>query len=289
MAKERSDLLQGTLDMLVLKALQLEAMHGWGITERMEQWSEQVLQLGQGTLYPALYRLERQGLIKSDWNVTENSRRARYYSLTSQGRRQLEAELAAMAPHVPRRQSGARRNCAVAGDPVMSRMRWMRSMRWIREGWRRLRSLTRLDALERGLDDEIRFHIERQTEKNLRTGMTPVEARRRAYIQFGGVEGIKESTRDEFRPALVQDSALDLRYAIRCPAAGASLHAGGRFNARAGHRRDDGGFHGRSRGADQAVALSRPRRSGEPEAHVGGTELWPASRDVSFTVAHLLA
>jgi transcriptional regulator len=92
--KERSDLLQGTLDMLVLKALQLEPMHGWGITERIEQWSESVLQLGQGTLYPALYRLERQGSITSEWKVTENSRRARYYSLTRQGRRQLESELA---------------------------------------------------------------------------------------------------------------------------------------------------------------------------------------------------
>jgi len=92
--KERGDLLQGTLDMLVLKALQLEAMHGWGITERIEQWSEHVLQLGQGTLYPALYRLERQELIRSEWRITENSRRARYYSLTRQGRRQLETELA---------------------------------------------------------------------------------------------------------------------------------------------------------------------------------------------------
>ena len=94
MTKERGDLLQGTLDMLVLKALQLEPMHGWGITERIEQWSEHVLQLGQGTLYPALYRLERQGLIRSEWKVTENSRRARYYALTRQGRRQLDAELA---------------------------------------------------------------------------------------------------------------------------------------------------------------------------------------------------
>jgi PadR family transcriptional regulator, regulatory protein PadR len=68
-------------------------MHGWGITERIEQWSEHVLCLGQGTLYPALYRLERQGLIRSEWKVTENSRRARYYSLTRQGRRQLETEL----------------------------------------------------------------------------------------------------------------------------------------------------------------------------------------------------
>jgi PadR family transcriptional regulator, regulatory protein PadR len=93
-AKEKGDLLQGTLDMLVLKALQLEPMHGWGITERIEQWSESVLQLGQGTLYPALYRLERQGLIRSEWRITENSRRARYYSLTRPGRRQLETELA---------------------------------------------------------------------------------------------------------------------------------------------------------------------------------------------------
>lgn len=94
MAKERSDVVQGTLDMLVLRALQLEPMHGWGITERIEQWSEQVLQLGQGTLYPALYRLERQGFVRSDWRVTDNNRRARYYSLTAQGRRHLEDSLA---------------------------------------------------------------------------------------------------------------------------------------------------------------------------------------------------
>jgi putative ABC transport system permease protein len=88
-------------------------------------------------------------------------------------------------------------------------------MRRIREGWRRLRSLTRAGGLDRGLDEEIRFHIERQTEKNLRAGMTPDEARRRAYIKFGGVERVKESTRDEFRPVLVQDSLLDLRYGVR--------------------------------------------------------------------------
>ncbi len=94
MAHERGDLLQGTLDMLVLKALQLEPMHGWGITERIEQWSESVLQLGQGTLYPALYRLERQGLIRSEWKVTENNRRARYYSLTRVGRQAVADEIA---------------------------------------------------------------------------------------------------------------------------------------------------------------------------------------------------
>src|SRR5918998_4201209 len=94
MAKEGGDLIQGTLDMLVLKALQLEPMHGWGITERIEQWSENVLQLGQGTLYPALYRLERQGLITSEWKVTANNRRARYYALTRDGRKHFADELA---------------------------------------------------------------------------------------------------------------------------------------------------------------------------------------------------
>jgi PadR family transcriptional regulator PadR len=93
-ARDKADVLQGTLDMLVLKALQLEPMHGWGITERIEQWSESGLQLGQGTLYPALYRLERQGLIKSEWKVTANNRRARYYALTRDGRRHFADELA---------------------------------------------------------------------------------------------------------------------------------------------------------------------------------------------------
>jgi PadR family transcriptional regulator, regulatory protein PadR len=90
--KNKGDLLQGTLDMLVLKALELEPMHGWGITERIEQWSEKVLQINQGSLYPALYRLQRQGWISSAWKVTENNRRARYYELTAAGRRQLAAE-----------------------------------------------------------------------------------------------------------------------------------------------------------------------------------------------------
>ena len=93
-AASKGDVLQGTLDMLVLKALQLEPMHGWGITERIGQWSEQVLRLGQGTLYPALYRLERQGFISSEWQKTPNNRRARYYSLTASGRKRLQQELA---------------------------------------------------------------------------------------------------------------------------------------------------------------------------------------------------
>jgi len=86
---ERSDLLQGTLEMLVLKALSLEPMHGWGIGQRLDQWSRDVFRFHQGSLYPALQRMLRRGWIRSDWRVTENGRRARYYALTAAGRRRL--------------------------------------------------------------------------------------------------------------------------------------------------------------------------------------------------------
>lgn len=90
--KTRDELLQGTLDMLVLKSLQLGPMHGWGITERLEHGSRRLLQVGQGSLYPALYRLERQGFISSSWGTSENNRRARFYALTPAGRARLTAE-----------------------------------------------------------------------------------------------------------------------------------------------------------------------------------------------------
>jgi transcriptional regulator len=89
-----TDLLQGTLDVLILKTLALEPMHGWGVAQRIQQISKDVLQIGQGSLYPALHRLEYKGWIESDWGSSDNNRRAKYYSLTRKGRKQLEAELA---------------------------------------------------------------------------------------------------------------------------------------------------------------------------------------------------
>ena len=86
------DLLPGTLELLVLKALSLEPMHGWGIGQRIDQLSRDVFQVQQGSLYPALQRMLRKGWIHSEWRTTEKSRRARYYELTAKGRRQLEAE-----------------------------------------------------------------------------------------------------------------------------------------------------------------------------------------------------
>lgn|ERR1700676_1828944 len=92
MAREKSDLLQGTLDLLILKTLELEAMHGWGITQRIQQVSENVLQVNQGSLYPALHRLEEQGWIRATWKTSENNRQAKYYALTVRGRKQLTDE-----------------------------------------------------------------------------------------------------------------------------------------------------------------------------------------------------
>jgi PadR family transcriptional regulator, regulatory protein PadR len=88
-----TDLLQGTLDVLILKTLALEPMHGWGIALRIQQVSKEVLQVGQGSLYPALHRLEYKGWIKSEWGTSENNRRAKFYLLTTAGRKQLKAEL----------------------------------------------------------------------------------------------------------------------------------------------------------------------------------------------------
>ena len=94
MANPEADLLQGTLDLLALKALQHEPRHGFGVLLRIQQMSQDMLTVEQGSLYPALYRLEERGWIKSEWGVSENNRRAKFYSLTPKGRRQLSAQTA---------------------------------------------------------------------------------------------------------------------------------------------------------------------------------------------------
>ena len=92
-SRPQADALRGSLDLLVLKTLSLVPMHGWGIAQRIQQMSKGILEVNQGSLYPALQRLEKDGLISSDWEQTENNRRARYYKLTASGRRALGVEL----------------------------------------------------------------------------------------------------------------------------------------------------------------------------------------------------
>jgi transcriptional regulator len=91
-AKAKNNLLQGTLDMLVLKALSLGPMHGYGVGQRIQQISDDVLRVEEGSLYPALYRIEQQGWIESEWGVSENNQQAKFYRLTRQGRKQLQVE-----------------------------------------------------------------------------------------------------------------------------------------------------------------------------------------------------
>jgi transcriptional regulator len=90
--KTKQDLLQGTLDLLILRTLALNSMHGWGISQRIQQVSQGVLNINQGSLYPALYRLEVKGWVRTEWNNSENNRKAKYYSLTRLGRKQLAEE-----------------------------------------------------------------------------------------------------------------------------------------------------------------------------------------------------
>ena len=92
MTKQKPDLPQGTLDLLILKALSLGPMHGYGVGQRIQQLAEEMLQIEEGTLYPALYRIEQRGWIESEWGVSENNRRARFYKLTRAGRKQLAVE-----------------------------------------------------------------------------------------------------------------------------------------------------------------------------------------------------
>jgi transcriptional regulator len=94
MAQDNLDLLQGTLDMLLLKALQLEALHGYAIARRVQQLSKEVLKVEEGSLYPALHRIEERGWVESEWGTSENNRRAKFYRLTRAGRKHLESETA---------------------------------------------------------------------------------------------------------------------------------------------------------------------------------------------------
>jgi transcriptional regulator len=94
MSLDRSELMQGTLELMVLRVLALEPMHGWGIAQRLEQMSKDVFSVNQGSLYPALQRMKRKGWVRSEWRVTDNNRRARYYQLTRAGEKQLAKERA---------------------------------------------------------------------------------------------------------------------------------------------------------------------------------------------------
>ena len=145
----RIELPQGTLDLLILRTLLTGPQHGWAISERVQQVSSEVLSIQQGSLYPALHRLERRGWIKARWGTSDNNRRAKYYELTRSGEKQLEAEDRSLAQAVRCCRTGAGRSVASMLDDLRYRAR----------------ALFRHNEVETELDEELRFHFDREVEK----------------------------------------------------------------------------------------------------------------------------
>ena len=204
----KSDLLQGTLDLLILRTLSGEPMHGWGISQRIQQVSKDVLQVNQGSLYPALHRLEQQGLIEAEWGSSENNRQAKFYQLTRDGRKQLAEETTQLGTPGQRRRSSPRRTLTPGGPPLMKTRMFRRLS--IRFG-----TLFRRDRRERELDAELRYHLDMLVEQNILTGMPPDAARREAMRVFGTLEGIKDEVRDNWLSRFVEMAAQDVRYGVR--------------------------------------------------------------------------
>ena len=199
-----TDLVQGTLDLLILKIVALEPMHGWAIAQRIRQMSGEVLQVGQGALYPALHKLEHHGRIEAEWALSENSRRAKYYTLTRAGRKALEQGSHPMASPI----SGDFANCA---SPLTRRTR----MRFADILRLRIRSLLSRTRVEQELEEEVRYHLERQIEENISAGMTPDKARYAALRSIRDIEQRKEQCREARGMDLIENAGQDLRYAIR--------------------------------------------------------------------------
>jgi transcriptional regulator len=180
----------------------LGPLHGFGIARRIEQVSVDLLYLNQGTLYPALLRLQQQGWITSKWGVSENNRRARFYSLTKSGRRQLAEQ--------PRAGSGwspsSRAYCKASRELEMT---------WLRVFVSRLIALFRNGRLEQELDEELRSHLEMQVGENIRSGMPRHEARYAALRSFGGVEQVKEIYREQRALPMIETLIQDIRYCLR--------------------------------------------------------------------------
>ena len=206
-----SDLIQGTLDLLILKTVALEPRHGWAIAKRIQQVSGDVLLITQGSLYPALHRLEQQGWLKAQAGRTETGRDGKFYALTAAGRRQLAREL---------ERTGCRRRSAWwCAKPSSGSRRSFHSehrmSRTIDKVRLRLASLFRAGNAEQSLKQEIALHLQEQIDEHVAAGMTPADARAAAPAPFGSPGLIEEQCRDTRRVAFVEHLLQDLRYTLR--------------------------------------------------------------------------
>ena len=198
MSPLKTDLPYGTLDLLILKTLDtMGAMHGYSIARRIEQVSESLMRLSQGSVYPALIRLEQAGWIRTEWGVSETNRKVKFYALTKAGARQLRVEVEQLG-----KSHGARGQ--VSGGQTVT----------FRSLVQRLLALTRTRRLDRELDDEVRAHLELAERDARAAGLSPEEARRAARRNFGGLEQMKETHRDERSVRWLDTLTKDVRYGL---------------------------------------------------------------------------
>ena len=203
------ELLQGTLDLLILKAVSLGPLHGYGVLLRIQQISGEELVIQQGSLYPALYRLEHQGVITSEWGDSENNRRAKYYRLTTAGRKRLEAETEKW-----NRMAGSHcGNSSHDTGELMSGQNWLGRKRAELRSW--MRAAAQRRRVEREMESELEFHLESLTADLIRAGRSPHEAARQARIALGTTLTHKEGMRASLGLRWMDELGADLRYAIR--------------------------------------------------------------------------
>ncbi len=194
----QGELLQGTLPLLILRTLSTGPNHGFAIARRIQQISKAVLRVEQGSLYPALHRMELDGLILSYWGTTENNRRAKYYRLTPRGHKALAKET-------------SRWNAiagAVVGDPAGELVPV-----WLSRFWLRLRS-TLHPQHHQELSEELQLHLRLLEEEYVAQGLTPAEARDRARREFGNPTLLQEDSHDLFSFRAVENLAQDVRHAM---------------------------------------------------------------------------
>ncbi len=193
MAHDRKDLFPGALEMMVLRALSQEPRHGYALVQHIKRTSNDLLQVEEGSLYPALQRMLRAGWVKARWDTSPSGRRVRVYTITAAGRTRLEREVSQLRAHARRHQARPRTG----------------------EAMNFLRRLIERRQLERDLSDELRQHLDEKIEALVADGVPRGEAELRAHREFGNVTAIEERGREVWRWQLVEDAWADLRYATR--------------------------------------------------------------------------
>ena len=243
-----TDLVQGTLHMLILKTLALEPMHAYGIGARLEQISKGVFLVNAGSLFPALRRLERDGLIEGDWQVTENNRRAKVYRLTAQRTCQVQERGARLGGPDRRHLENPQ---GLTGRVVMA------IFSRVIGGFR---GLFQKNRAEQDLDDELREYLETVAEQKVSSGMSRDAAVRAARVEIGSVEAVKDRVRDVGWESVVESVWQDVRFAVSHAPQAACLHRGCGRDARARHRRHDGDLQRRRWPVPACAGRGRRRR-----------------------------